>query len=281
MANIRIIYDNAAERATITANSTANGGLNASTLNTNTKSLAHRSGGTAGGVLSVTYTLTWTTSEEINGIILPATNLSSNATIQVNANGVNQGSITACTNTPLNNYSGIKNVNSFPYGGLSKSAFWLNSTVTCSTLSITLTDTGKTNITTTGNAYPDYIDCSRIICGKYWEPTIGASKDGLEFIIEDSTQTTRNDSGDLVSDRGTISERLNFNLNILTKSDKEQLIKIIRNVGSYKNIAISVIPSSTNTRDEQDYIIYGKRDSSSLGYLVHNYYSNSFSITGW
>lgn len=276
MANVRIIYDNATERASnIAASTTVANGLAATSLATNTKSLAHRSTGT-----TVTYTLTWSTAEQINGIILPATNLSSSATISAVVNGSTSiAAINACQNTALNNYPSVKNVNSFPYGGLSKTAFWFNTTYSATSLAITLTDTGKTSL---GNpTYPSYIDCSRIICGKYWEPTIGASKDGLELIIEDSTQTTRNDSGDLVSDRGTINEKLSFNLAILTKSDKEELIKIMRNVGSYKNIAVSVIPTSTNTRDEQDYIIYGKRDSSSLGYLVHNYYSNSFSITGW
>ena len=51
-------------------------------------------------------------------------------------------------------------------------------------------------------------------------------------------------------------------------------------VGGYRNIAVSVFPEG-NTRNEQDYVIYGKRETSGISYLVHNYFSNSFSITGW
>lgn len=273
MANIRIIYDNAAERATITASSTASGSLAASTLSTNTKSLAHRSGAT-----QVTYTLVFTNTEQINGIILPATNLSSNATITVTAAGTTYPAVSACTSTPLDGYSGTKNVNSFPYGGLSKVAFWFPSTVSTTSLSITLSDQTKTTIGSP--AYPSYIDCSRIVCGKYWSPTYNVSKNGLELTINDTTQTSRTDAGDLISDRGNIHELLNFNLELLSKADKEQLINIMRYVGTYRNIAVSVVPDA-NSRDEQDYIIYGKRENSSLGYIVHNFYQNNFSIVGW
>jgi len=275
MANVRIIYDNAAERASnITASTTVTNGLAATSLATNTKSLAHRSTGT-----TVTYTLSWPSSEQINGIILPATNLSSSATISAVVNGITTiSAINACTSTTLDNYSGVKNVNSFPYGGLSKTALWFPSTYNVTTLTINLADNGKTTI---GNpAYPSYIDCSRIVCGKYWEPSLGVNKDGLELTISDTTQTSRSDAGDLYADRGTIHDQLNFNLGVLSKTDKQELIKIIKYVGNYRNIAVSVFPEGNN-RNEQDYIIYGKREISSISYLVHDFYSNSFSIIGW
>lgn len=273
MANIRIIYDNAAERATITASSTASGSLAASTLSTNTKSLAHRSTST-----SVTYTLNFTSTEQITGVILPATNLSSSATIRVRTytnSGVtlqqDSGIINACTNTPLTGWIGTKNVNSFPYGGLSKTAVWLSNPVNVTSLVINLVDTSNPI---------GYIDCSKVVCGTYWSPTYNVSKNGLELTINDTTQTSRTDAGDLISDRGNIHELLNFNLELLTKTDKEKLVEIMRYVGTYRNIAVSVVPDA-NSRDEQDYIIYGKRDNSSLGYIVHNFYQNNFSIVGW
>lgn len=275
MANLRIIHDNAAERATITASTTVSGGLAATSLATNSKSLAHRSTGT-----TVTYTLNWSASEQISGVILPATNLSSAATIRVVAGTNDSGSISACISTPLDNFVGVKNVNSFPYGGLSKTAVWFTSPSSVTSMTITLTDTSKGALGGSTYPYPTYIDCSRIVCGKYWEPSYGVSKQGLELTIADTTQTSRSDAGDLFADRGTIHDQLSFNLDILTKSDKEELVKILRNIGNYKNIAVSIFPEN-NSRNEQDYIIYGKRETSSISYLVHNYYSNSFSITGW
>lgn len=282
MANVRIIYDDAAERTTNITAATSASGYSPLDLKINTKSLAHRSNGT-----SITYTLTWASDETINGIILPATNLSSASTISVvakNSSGTvvythNGGTaVSACTNTTLDSYPGIKNVNSFPYGGLSKTAVWFTSTpTTVRSLEITL---NRGTDPSANPAYPNYIDCSRIVCGKYWEPQIGVSKDGLELTVGDTTQTARSDTGDLLSDRGTIYDQLNFNLGILTKTDREELVKILKYVGGYRNIAISVFPEG-NTRSEQDYIIYGKRETSSISYLVNNYYSSSFSITGW
>lgn len=281
MANVRIIYDDAAERATITAGAGQSAsGYDPASLKSNTKSLTHRSTGT-----SITYTLTWSSDETINGIVLPATNLSSASTIGVvakNSSGTTiytHNTVAACTNTTLDSYSGIKNVNSFPYGGLSKTAVWFTATNLTTIRSLEITLNRGTN-PTANPAYPSYIDCSRIVCGKYWEPAIGVDKDGLELTVADTTQTTRSDTGDLYTDRGTIYDQLTFNLGLLTKTDKEELVKIFKYVGGYRNIAVSVFPEG-NTRNEQDYIIYGKRETSGISYLVQNYFSNSFSITGW
>jgi hypothetical protein len=284
MANVRILYDDAAERATITAGAgqSANG-YDPNSLKINTKSLAHRSSGT-----SITYTLTWSSDEAINGIILPATNLSSASTIAVtakNSTGTsvythNSGTaVSACTNTTLDSFPGIKNVNSFPYGGLSKTAIWFTNTTLTNIRSLEITLNRGTD-PTANPAYPSYIDCSRIICGKYWEPVLGVSKDGLDLTIADTTQLSRSDTGDLYTDRGTIHDELTFNLSLLTKTDKEELVKIFKYVGGYRNLAISIFPEGNN-RNEQDYIIYGKRETSGISYIVHNYFSNSFSITGW
>lgn len=277
MPNIRIIHDDAAERAEITLFNqfdTAAGSLPPNSLKSNTKSLVHRSTGT-----SVTYQLTWSTAETIGGVILPAVNLSSLATIRVFGGGLDSGTIPACPNTPLDSYPGVKNVNSFPYGGFSKVAVWFGANVSIpagTVFRISLNDTNKAT-----KGYPAYIDCSRIVCGSYWEPSFNVSKNSLSLAIEDTTQISRSDAGDLIADRGTINEKLSFNFDVLSKTDKEELVKILRNVGTYRNIAVSIIPGYNNSRDEQDYIIYGKKDASSIDYIVHNYYSSSFSITGW
>ena len=82
--NLRLIHDNAADRATSLAASTTSGALVAAYLQNDFKGQAHRSTGT-----SVSYTLTWTAGETVGGVALPATNLSASATIRC-----------ACTATP-------------------------------------------------------------------------------------------------------------------------------------------------------------------------------------
>ena len=76
MPNLRLIYDNVASSATLTASTTA-GTLAASNMLTDVKSVVHRSTGT-----SVTYTMTWTANQTVGGVALPATNLTSTATIR-------------------------------------------------------------------------------------------------------------------------------------------------------------------------------------------------------
>ncbi len=77
MPNLRLIYDNVASSATLTASTTA-GTLAASNMLTDVKSAVHRSTGT-----SVTYTLDWTSDQSVGGIALPATNLTSAALMRV------------------------------------------------------------------------------------------------------------------------------------------------------------------------------------------------------
>ena len=77
MANLRIVYDNAANRATVAASTTA-GTLTASNLLTDIKSQVWRSIGT-----SATLTLEWDDAEMVGMVSLPFASLTSEATIQV------------------------------------------------------------------------------------------------------------------------------------------------------------------------------------------------------
>jgi hypothetical protein len=175
------------------------------------------------------------------------------------------------------------NANAFAFGGLSKTAVWIDTTpggvpdtdtgsqIACKSIVIDLVDT----INPAG-----YIDCARIIAGAYWEPTYNVKKDTLNLTITDTSTTSRNNSGDLLSDRGIIHDHLTFDFSLLDNADKENLTKLLRNVGSRKNIVISIFPEENSVR-EQDYIIYGKRSNSAIGQMFNKFYSHSVEITGW
>lgn len=79
MSNLRIVYDNAADRAAITASSTA-GALAAANLLTDTKSDVWRATGP-----SARLTLAWAVAEAIQALVLPFCNLSPTATWRVRA----------------------------------------------------------------------------------------------------------------------------------------------------------------------------------------------------
>ncbi|MET3132855.1 hypothetical protein AAKU55_003136 [Oxalobacteraceae bacterium GrIS 1.11] len=79
MPNLRIIADNAADRATLTASSTA-GALTAASLQTDIKSDVWRATGASARIGAA-----WTTSELIGAMFMPYCNLTSAATVRVRA----------------------------------------------------------------------------------------------------------------------------------------------------------------------------------------------------
>lgn len=274
MANMRIIYDDKCASATITASTTA-GSLTASNMQNDYKGQVHRSTGT-----SVSYTITWTQAQSISGIGLPCTNLSNTSTIRVrlytttgSATPIaDSGTIAAsgAQSTQISNWSNPLNANSFAYGMATKTAVWFDQAYSVQKVVIDLMDV---------NNLAGYIDCSRIVCGAYWEPKYNVSN-GISLTINDTTQNVRNDSGDLLSNRGFIHDKLSFDLGVMVESDKSILTQIMRFAGINKNIFVSLMPESNSSR-EQDYIIYGKRENSDIGSQFYKLYNHSMSIEGW
>jgi hypothetical protein len=283
MSNLRIIYDNAADRATISASSNTALAVN---MRNDYKGQVHRSSAT-----TVTYTLNWSSpGETIGGIVLPATNMSFLGIISVSlTHSGGTATITnanACPNTTLSEWKKAKTLvngsfvsvaldaNIFPYGGLSKTAVWFNENYTgCTQLTITVSDSGGAG----------YIDCARIVCGEYWSPSINLSREGLVVSSTDSTQVSRSDAGDLLADQGFITDEMSFNLSLLTATDRDRLLKIAKYVGIAKNVAVCGFPDTTNQNnvEQQTYLVYGKFDNANFEYIVSNYYSQNLKVTGW
>ncbi len=88
MPNLRILYDNAADRATITASTTA-GSLAASNLKIDKKSKVWRG---AAATTTGRLTATWTTPESLGLMAIPFCNLSATATVQIRI--ASEGSVT-------------------------------------------------------------------------------------------------------------------------------------------------------------------------------------------
>ena len=284
MPNLRIVYNNAADRATSLTASTTAGSLVAANMQTDYKTKVHRSTGT-----SVTYTLTWNIAEVVGAVALPATNLTASATIRVRLYSdtagtaliADSGTVFAAPGTNLQYWDWSQtlnqsssafggNVNTFAFGGYSKTAVWFeNQVANVKACVIDLVDTTNT----TG-----YIDCSRIIVGGYWEPTFNA-ENGVQVEIVDTSTTSRSEAGDLVVDRDILHEKLNFNFSLLPENDRNSLMKIIRLIGTSKNILVCLFPNDSNT--QQDFMIYGKRTNGSVNYEVFSFYKHSMEIIGW
>jgi len=271
---MRLIYNNVAETAAIAA-STTTGALVADNMKTDYKSEVHRSTGT-----SVVYTLSWATNQIVGGVALPCTNLSSTATIQVqlysdvagNTQLADSTAIPACTNTPVTAWL-TPNANLFQFGAVSKTSVWFDPQFsTVRNVKITLVDT---------NNPAGYIDCAKIVCGQYWQPLYNVSRQGLSFSVNDSTQVSRNNAGDLLVDRGFLFDELNFSLEVLADVDRNNLVKIMKNVGVNKSVFLNLFPNNLNDVNEQIYSIYGKRTNSAITYTFPGLSSHSMQITGW
>jgi hypothetical protein len=274
MSKLRVIYQNLADTATITASSTASG-YPVTNLQTDTKSTWHRS--TSAG--TVTYTLNWGTAQTIGGIVLPCTNLSKNASILVRfydgANTqLNSGTIatTACVDSPIQSWTN-PNGNQFVYGAVSKSAWWLEQQSSV---------VRKVEIQLQDSSNPaGYIDCARIICGPYWQPKYTADRQNLSVTSTDTTENTRTDSGSLVSDQGFVYDELQFSMSTLEDLDRDELVKLLQRVGTSRYLLFSVFPDNNNSRTEQLYTVYGKRTNSAIQYVLAGFTSHQVQVLGW
>jgi len=275
MANLRVIYNNLADAATILASSTASG-FSVDNLKNTQKTSVHRSAGA-----TVTYTLTWSTAQSISCVALPATNLQAGDTISVevytstletDTTALYQSPVLqACTGrvTTLYNKYTLPTYVDFGFGGATKTSVWLPTTYQVKKVVITLTSTSVAQI-----------DCARIICGTYWQSTRQVNN-GIQLGYEDLSEITTTRSGNTYEDRKPISETMQFDLEYLPDADRKQLQTLMRSWGSSALIYYCVFPDNTNPELTQSYSIYGRSNSNNLQYQFFSYYNTNLDIKSW
>ena len=278
MPNLRIIHANYIDRATsLAASGSVVGTLVAANMQTDRKIEVHRSSAT-----SVTYTATWTGGVSIGGVSLPATNLTSAATIRVRLYSdtactallQDSGTITACpglTTGPWT-WTATYNANAFAYGYVSKAVAWFAANQAgVKGMKIDLAD--ATNPA-------GYIDCARIVCGPWWSPAINADTSSISPAIVDDSTNARTDGGDLNTDRATMHEELPLRLAMLTEAERSHLAQLMRSNGVWKPVFISLMPGA-GTAAEQDLMLYGKRKNSPFDLPGFARYAHSMTLESW
>lgn len=299
--NLRIIYKNLADNATIIASS-SQANTPVSNLKNDSKGKVWRSSANTATATSATAILLLdfgSSGTKVGGIVLPFTNLvSSSATITVRGYGVGSaaptlgGTIASPTITggttsysvasaaccPWNSL-GLTNigtgVNTYSYGGGTYLRVWLNSTQSNTTiryLAITITDTR-----TAATGY--YIEASRLIVGPVWSPTYNTSF-GLTNTLKDMSTHERTESGDLVTRRGPRYNSINFDLKVLDQTDRLELNKILLNNGMPTPVLVSLFPDNTeNWEQERTHMVYGKlMQLPGLTHFAPGFYSTSIEI---
>jgi hypothetical protein len=272
MTALRILYNNAADRSTISA-ATTSGTLAATNLLSEGKSIVHRSTTT-----TMTLTLTWTLGEAMSCVVLPWTNLTAGATIQVrgytNSSDpigsplFDTGAVTACKLVPSAPRGLPAGVNSFAYGsGACAASYFTQATVR--KLIIDLVDSGNA---------AGYIEAARLLCGAYWapnqQPTVGA-----KIAMMDRTTQERSDAGDLRAHRGTRAKKMSFALDFLKATDRNALWELLRGNGMTAPLFASLLTGSSDGTEEGIYQIYGRMSQASeLSYQFYGASATSLEI---
>ena len=270
--NLRIVYDNVVDSATLNT-STAASGLPVTNLQREAKGLVWRSTGTA-----ATITVTWATPQTLRAVILPFCNLTSAATSQVLAYA-QPGDMVPVRDTgaklsgayqPTDIWGGLDStsVASYSLGGGSYARAWFPQTV-ARKLEIVIEDPNNPS---------GYLEAARLVCGNYWSPTYNTNF-GLSIGYSDSSTQTRTESGNLLTSTGTIHRTLEFDLQWLTAQDKTRMLSILRGNGLRKPMFVSIFPEDVDKTKEQEYQIYGKlTDLSKLTHPVYSVYTSAVSL---
>lgn len=252
MSKLRILYDIASDRASLTASTTA-GNLVVDNLKSNHKSLVWRSTST-----TASLTATWTTPEFVGCIAIPFCNFTSTATIRARGYSDTEGTqlvfdtgfVLACPYSPLGAFKWGQEplgLNSYSYGGGTYASVW-TPIKTAMKVVIDLVDDG--------NPY-GYLDCGRLVLGGYWSPVYNPQY-GATATTQDTTKQYRTEAGELLSDIGTVSKRISINLSVMLPSDRSAFWRVTRSAGMSKPIFLSVFPENLDSELEQTHQIFGK-----------------------
>lgn len=244
MPNMRIVWDNAASRATITA-STQAGAFTASKLKSPSRSSVWRATGN-----TATLTLAWPSDENIACVSLPMCNLSPTATVRVrllnSASAVlyDSGLVTAASAdaAKLIGWTAAQAASAYSFGGGNCATLWFAKRAVRS-LTIDIADT---------NNLQGYVEAVTVVAGDYWSPKLNPAWNP-SLSLNDSTKHSRTDAGSLRSDMGFRFRKLNLNLANMVDSDRGDITAILRAVGLFNPMFVSLFPEDTDKRLERDY----------------------------
>jgi hypothetical protein len=251
---LRIVFDNALERAaSLTASSTA-GALAAANLVNWKKSSFHRATSN-----SVTYTATWSAAEALSCVILPFCNLSPAATIRVRAYGADgstvlydSGPVLACPAPALRprGFTAAQAASAYAYGGGAYARHWF-AQVSAFKIVVDLVD---------ANNLQGYIETACMVVGPYWSPKNDTA--AAPLVPLDSSENVVTGGGDTSGEVGFISREIGIDLTHLDAADRSTMLSMARTSAVYP-VLLSVFPENADPAKERDYMGLCVRSKSS------------------
>lgn len=278
MPHLRIIANNAVDRASGLVASTVAGAMVAANLLTDRKSTVWRSTAST----SQTLTVTWTVGEALSCVALPFCNLSPSATIRVQLyDSAAGGALLLDTVTLQPNklacpapaivprgWAAAAAASAYAYCGGACARIWFAPTSGVKRMVVTLVD---------GGSLQGYIEAARLIAGLYWSPKYNASY-GASLTREDASKHYRTDAGELMTDAGSRHRTVDLDLEYMPAADRAELQGIIAANGLAWPIFLSVFPESDDLALERDYTIYGKLPSVAA-MIISNFNAYSTKLT--
>ena len=249
---MRIAYVNKSDTATLTASSKA-GSLIVDNLKSTYKSEVWRS---VGG--SATLEIKQPEGKQISVISLPFCSLSSAATVRITAftnsadviPAYDSGIIVAIPPMALTEWpwgSTTLGVNSYAYGLKATMVKWIP-VGAYKKIVIELDDA----LNPLG-----YIEAGRLFCSSYYEFEINADFGSTSGTTDNST-FYRNDSSDLLTDRGITFKTLSVSLSSMRQADRTFFSNILKMSSSSFPVLLSIFPENTDSVLEEEHQIYGK-----------------------
>lgn len=250
---LRVLYNNALQRATLSASSEA-GSLVVDNLRTTIKQEVYRATGT-----SATLTAIFPAAEFIGCVSFPFCNYTSAASIRVRgytnvgdaSPSFDTGAVLAGQYTPLGLFDwGTQplGVNAFSYGGAKYATIWFPIKAV-KKLVIDIVDTSNP---------AGYVESGCLVMGSYFSPKKNFDY-GASISIIELSKHERNHAGNLRTERGPRSRDMNFDLKYMDKDDRNELWNIFIGNGMTVPMLISLMPEEVGDPiGEQMFQLYGK-----------------------
>jgi hypothetical protein len=138
--------------------------------------------------------------------------------------------------------------------------------------------TSLANTTSFTVTFNTSVKVSRFIVGNYWSPQYNIPF-GVSVGYTDTTTSERLQGGDLYSTPGPRHKTLQFELQYLTDTDKFEFFSILKTVGKFGCVFVSVFPEDTDKAREQMYSLYGKLTNlNAIAYAQYTRYASSVEL---
>lgn len=281
MPNLRVVYDNAAKRLSSLAASSTIGSFVVSNVLGDRKTEVWRGDHTA----ARTFDLVWPSNQTVACVAFPFCSLSRTATIRVQVYSdaafttqvVDSGTISAVQSSPVGVastdewYNTPVGVNSYGVGGYAFAVVYFTRTTACRSMKISISDT--TNPL-------GYLEVGALVVGDYWSPTYNVQAGDVSVDILDNSRHERSEAGDLYTDVGMRYREMTLQLTHMPAADRNHLFRLLLGNGMKHPVMVSIVPESSDKKDEELYSIYGRLSKgSAIQYQFLGQYQTTLAIT--